>query len=117
LLTVSDDEGGLPRSGETPPGGRDVGGFEGWVRSRLGWDDRLARRILSVHENLADKAGEFTRLSREALFQLAAPSETAEVREKSPGPLGCARAIAGRSQANHKSEATGSQPRRKRIAS
>lgn len=60
---------------------RTVGGFEGWVKSRLGWDNRLARRIISVHENLAEKSGEFAHLSREALFQLAAPSEAPEVRE------------------------------------
>lgn len=60
---------------------RDVGGFEGWVKARLGWSQAHAHRLIAIHEDLGGKANQLACLSRSALFQLAAPSETPEVRD------------------------------------
>jgi hypothetical protein len=61
---------------------REVGGFQGWVQSRLGMSDRQAHRLIAVYERLGGKSDEFIALSREALFQLAAPSTPEPVRQE-----------------------------------
>lgn len=62
---------------------RSVGGFGGWCERRLGFTDRHARNLIEIWENIGPaKSEQLFRLSRSALFQLAAPSETSEVREE-----------------------------------
>lgn len=60
---------------------RSVGGFEGWVKERLGFERNHAHNLISVYERIGEeKCLQLKTLSRSALFQLTAPSETPEVR-------------------------------------
>lgn len=62
---------------------RREGGFTGWVERRLKINYDSALRMIHVYERLGqspESSRDFQSLSREALFQLAAPSTPAEVR-------------------------------------
>jgi hypothetical protein len=61
---------------------RSEGGFDGWASRRLGYDRRAAYRFISTFESLGEKWGQFTSLSRAALFELAAPSTPEPVRQE-----------------------------------
>lgn len=64
---------------------RREGGFEGWCQARLRLDRVAAWRMISVYEQLGESVANsqhFEVLSKEALFQLAAPSTPEEVRVK-----------------------------------
>lgn len=61
---------------------RSVGGFEGWVKTRLGWSDRQAHRLISIHESLGKNSDQLVALSSAALRELAAPGEESKVREE-----------------------------------
>lgn len=64
---------------------RSEGGFTGWVERRLRMHERTAYRMIDVYERLGGSLDNYPNiqdLSREALFQLAAPSTSQEVRDQ-----------------------------------
>lgn len=51
---------------------RDEGGFRGWAKTRLGWDERKAYRFIEAVDALPiEMSGKFARLSDAAFFEVA----------------------------------------------